>query len=58
MMSYVFGLNRYVVEAGRMVVPPDLNKRSLAYAVLEKVSLMDGEPASYIVGPGLSKEMT
>ena len=55
-MSYVFGLNTHVVEVGRMVVPPDLNKRSLAYAVLE-VSLVDGEPASYTAGSGLSEEM-
>lgn len=56
-MSYIFGLNIHVVEVGRMMVPPDLNKRSLVYAVLGKDSLMDGEPASYIVWSGLSEEM-
>lgn len=56
-MSYIFGLNIHVVEVGRMMVPPDLNKRSLVYAVLGKDSLVDGEPASYIVWSGLSEEM-
>lgn len=56
-MSYVFGLNTHVVEAGRMVVAPDLNRRSLAYAVLGKVFLMDGELASCVIGSGLSEEM-
>lgn len=40
-----------------MVVPLDLNKRSQAYVVLRRVSLVVGERVYYIVWCRLSEEM-